>query len=88
MTDMSAEAQVQDTAPQTVESVASTAAPPQLQEERKRPKRVRTDSAAKMQKRLESLTSKVEKLTEENKKLKEEYRKIKSSYSRVHRIPK
>lgn len=88
MTAMSAEAQVQDTAPQTVESVASTAAPPQLQEERKKPKRTRTEPMAKIQKRLDTLMTKVQKLTEENKRLKEEYRKMKSSYTRVHRIPK
>lgn len=81
---MSAEAVVQ----QTVESVASTAAPPQQAETTAKPKRARADSATKVQKKLESMQKKIDKLTEENKKLKEEHKKIKSSYSRIHRIPK
>lgn len=79
----SAEAVVQH----TVESVASTAAPPQPEDRSSKPKRAR-DPASKITKRMESLQKKVDKLTEENKKLKEEQRRLKSSYSRISRIPK
>lgn len=83
----SAEAQVADIAHQTVESVASTAAPP-VQAEPKKTKRPRLDTSVKYQKRVETLQAKIDKLSEENKRLKDQYRQLKSSYSRVHRIPK
>lgn len=86
----SAEGQVQDVAPNTVESVASTAADPPTREQPPKVTRrkVRPESSSKLMKRIESLQGKIEKLTECNKKLKEEQKRLKASYSRVHRIPK
>lgn len=86
----SAEAQI-DTAGMN-ESVASTAAPPQPEDQttvaRATVQKKRRVDAVKLEKQVATLQGKIAKLLAENKDLKQQQKTLRSSMSRIHRIPK